>query len=156
MRISIVAVGRNMPGWVEQGFAEYRKRLGTAFRLELREIPLARRSQDPGAQQRRAREARAILRAVPEHDRMLALDLHGEPWSTEELAARLADWQMSGASYSLLIGGPDGLDSALLQRADHRWSLSPLTLPHPLVRVVLVEQLYRAWTINTHHPYHRQ
>jgi 23S rRNA (pseudouridine1915-N3)-methyltransferase len=83
------------------------------------------------------------------------LDVQGRSLSTEQLAARLADWQMSGNNYSLVIGGPDGVDRSLLQQAELCWSLSPLTLPHPLVRVVLVEQLYRAWTINAGHPYHR-
>ncbi len=85
----------------------------------------------------------------------MALDVLGKPWSTETLAQRLSDWQMNGRNVSLLVGGPDGLSRACLDRADMKWSLSALTLPHPLVRVVLAEQLYRAWTITVNHPYHR-
>ena len=155
MRVTIIAVGRKMPSWVEQGFSEYRKRLPPSLKLELREIPLARRGKDYNALQCMAMEAEAILKAVPERDRLLALDVKGDRWSTAELAEKFSDWQSSGASYSLLIGGPDGMDESLLRQADLRWSLSPLTLAHPLVRVIVLEQLYRAWTINTHHPYHR-
>ena len=93
--------------------------------------------------------------ALPARDKLVVLDVTGRSFSTEALAGRLADWQMSGDNVSLVIGGPDGVEPALLQEAELCWSLSPLTLPHPLVRVVLVEQIYRAWTINAGHPYHR-
>ena len=94
-------------------------------------------------------------KTLPEGDRVIALDVRGSAWSTEQLAEELSDWQMAGTNVSLLIGGPDGLSRDCLQRARQRWSLSALTLPHPLVRVVLAEQLYRAWTITAGHPYHR-
>ena len=96
-----------------------------------------------------------MLKAIPDGDKVIALDVKGKSWSTEELAQQLGDWQMSGDNYSLLIGGPDGLSPQCLARAGCRWSLSNLTLPHPLVRVLLAEQLYRAWTITVNHPYHR-
>jgi 23S rRNA (pseudouridine1915-N3)-methyltransferase len=86
---------------------------------------------------------------------LIVLDVTGRSFSTEQLAVELLEWQMSGCNYSLVIGGPDGVDNHLLQQADQLWSLSPLTLPHPLVRILLVEQLYRAWSINAGHPYHR-
>ncbi len=145
-----------MPGWVEQGFAEYHKRFHREVNLSLREIPLAARGKDNHPEQYMLREAAAIRQALPERDRLIALDVRGESWSTEQLAQQLSRWQMDGDNISLLLGGPDGIHPGLLQEADLRWSLSPLTLPHPLVRVVLVEQLYRAWTINARHPYHRQ
>ena len=145
-----------MPAWVNQGVAEYSKRMPREWKLEWREIPLARRGKDANAQQLCAREGEQILKAVPAGDRVIALDVRGKRLSTEQLAAQLKDWQMSGDSYSLLIGGPDGLSPACLERADKRWSLSDLTLPHPLVRILLAEQLYRAWTITVNHPYHRQ
>lgn len=144
-----------MPGWVEQGVDEYSKRLPREIRLDIREIPLAGRGKDLPPARAKAVEAEAMLRAIPDRDRVIALDIGGRQWSTEQLARQLADWQMSAQNYSLIIGGPEGIASDLLARADLRWSLSPLTLPHPLVRVLLIEQLYRAWSINNNHPYHR-
>ena len=145
-----------MPAWVNQGVEEYGKHMPREWKLEWREIPLARRGKDANAQQLCAREGEQILKAVPAGDRVIALDVRGARLSTEQLAEQLKDWQMSGDSHSLLIGGPDGLSPACLERADKRWSLSDLTLPHPLVRILLAEQLYRAWTITVNHPYHRQ
>ncbi len=155
MRLTIVAVGGRMPAWVDEGVADYGKRLPRELRLQWREIPLARRGRDSKPEQLREAEGEQILRAVPDGDRVLALDVAGKAWSTLQLADQLSAWQMSGDNYSLLIGGPDGLSSGCLERAERRWSLSALTLPHPLVRVLLVEQLYRAWTITVNHPYHR-
>ena len=144
-----------MPAWVEQAVTEYSKRLPPEIKLSLRELPLAKRGKDGNAARAMAQEAVAIRRVIPERDRIIALDVSGRSWSTDQLAVELAEWQMSTDNYSLLIGGPDGLDPDLLREAHVRWSLSALTLPHPLVRVILVEQLYRAWTINAKHPYHR-
>ena len=155
MRISVVAVGTKMPRWVTEGIAEYAVRLPRELRLEWCEIPLARRGKDSRAEQLRQREGEQILKAIPGGDRVIALDVQGKALSTEQLANELQEWQMSGDNYSLLVGGPDGLSTACLQRAERRWSLSTLTLPHPLVRVLLAEQLYRAWTITVNHPYHR-
>ena len=156
MRLTIVTVGGKMPAWVQEGVAEYSRRLPREFKLNWCEIPLARRGKDATADQLREREGEQILKAIPSGDRVLALDVRGRSWSTPQLADQLRDWQMSGDNYSLLIGGPDGLSEACLARAERRWSLSDLTLPHPLVRVILAEQLYRAWTITVNHPYHRE
>jgi 23S rRNA (pseudouridine1915-N3)-methyltransferase len=156
MRLSIIAVGTKMPAWVEQGVEEYGRRMPRELKLAWREIPLARRGKDSRPQQLCAREGQQLLKAVPAGDRVIALDVRGKRISTEQLAQQLESWQMSGDNYSLLIGGPDGLSSDCLERAEQRWSLSDLTLPHPLVRVLLAEQLYRAWTITVNHPYHRQ
>ena len=155
MQINLIAVGTKMPGWVEQGVGEYSKRLPAELKLAIREIPLGRRGK--GADIRRAIEAegKQMLAAVGHRDRVIALDVQGKPWSTEHLAAELRDWQQQGDNISLLVGGPDGLAPECLQRAQQRWSLSALTLPHPLVRILLAEQLYRAWSINMNHPYHR-
>ena len=155
MRLSIVAVGSKMPTWVEQGVHDYAVRMPRELKLQWREIPLAKRGKDNNAQMLCRREGEQILKAVPEGDKVIALDVKGVSWSTEELAQKLGDWQMSGDNYSLLIGGPDGLSPQCLERASQQWSLSKLTLPHPLVRVLLAEQLYRAWTITVKHPYHR-
>ncbi len=144
-----------MPDWVAQGFAEYRKRLAHELPLELVELK-------PGARGKGRDDARAIhdegaalLAALPRDAHAVALDGGGKPWSSDELAAQLARWRMSGRDLALLIGGPDGHAPEVLARAEQRWSLGPLTLPHMLVRLVLAEQLYRATTILAGHPYHR-
>ncbi|RLQ21244.1 23S rRNA (pseudouridine(1915)-N(3))-methyltransferase RlmH [Seongchinamella sediminis] len=156
MRISIVTIGTRMPAWVSQGVAEYSKRMPRELRVEWKELPLAARGKGSNAGQLKEREGEQILKAIPATDRVIALDVGGKPVSTEGLAGQLSDWQMSGDNYSLLIGGPDGLSAACLARAERSWSLSALTLPHPLVRILLAEQLYRAWTITVNHPYHRE
>jgi 23S rRNA (pseudouridine1915-N3)-methyltransferase len=155
MRISIIAVGTKMPAWVTQGIDEYCRRLPRELNVQWREIPLARRTRDARAEQLMEREGEQILKAVPAGDRVIALDVKGKRLSTPALARELSAWQMSGDNFSLLVGGPDGLSPQCLQRANSRWSLSDLTLPHPLVRILLAEQLYRAWTITVNHPYHR-
>ena len=155
MRISIIAVGTKMPGWVNQGVEEYCRRLPREIKLEWREIPLAQRGKDSKPELLCEREGEHILKAIPARDQVVAMDVLGKRISTPKLAKQLSAWQMSGDDYSLLIGGPDGLSPQCLARAQMKWSLSDLTLPHPLVRVLLAEQLYRAWTITVNHPYHR-
>lgn len=156
MRISVIAVGTKMPAWVAAGVSEYTKRFPRELQLQWREITLSHRGKDANTQQLCVTEGEKILKAIPAGDRVIALDVEGKRVSTQYLAQQLRDWQMSGDNYSLLIGGPDGLSGACLERANLRWSLSDLTLPHPLVRVLLAEQLYRAWTITVNHPYHRE
>ena len=145
-----------MSKWVEQGVDEYAKRLPREIKLVWREIPLAQRKGDASVAQLCEREGEKILKAIPSDDFVIALDVVGKRLSTENFAQALGDWQMSGQNYSILIGGPDGLSPGCLDRANKKWSLSDLTLPHPLVRVLFIEQLYRAWTITANHPYHRQ
>lgn len=144
-----------MPKWVDVGSEEYTKRLGADLKIEWVELPLGKRSKGFDVQRAIQSESDAMLAAIGKGDGVIALDVKGRAWSTEELADRLKNWQMSGRNYSLLIGGPDGLSQACLQLAEVKWSLSALTFPHPLVRVILAEQLYRAWSINNNHPYHR-
>lgn len=144
-----------MPKWVEQGVDEYTKRLPPELKLEFKEIALGKRGKGADIQRAINAEGQQMMATIGQHDRVIALDVLGKPWSTEKLAVELQHWQLEGDNISLLVGGPDGLADACLQRANQRWSLSALTLPHPLVRIVLAEQLYRAWTINSHHPYHR-
>lgn len=155
MRIHLLAVGTRMPSWVVEGYREYTKRLPRECSLQLVEIPPAKRHKSLSAEQARQQEGQAILAALPKDCSVVALDVRGKPWSTETLATQLDDWLVSGRDVALLVGGPDGLSDACLERADQHWSLSALTYPHALVRIVLAEQLYRAWTINTGHPYHR-
>ena len=156
MRISIVTVGTKMPAWVDEGVQEYHRRMPRELKVDWKTLPLAARGKNTRPAQYREQEGEQILKTIPEGDRVIALDVRGKSLSTEQLAESLRQWQMSGDNYSLLIGGPDGLSDACLQRAERRWSLSALTLPHPLVRILLSEQLYRAWTITVNHPYHRE
>jgi len=147
-----------MPAWVQEGYAEYARRLPREISLEMVEIPLGNRGQKNApalVEKARQKEGEAMLAALGPRDHVVALDVQGRPWSTEQLSQQLAEWQMLGENVSLLVGGPDGLSADCLARARQRWSLSPLTLPHPLVRVLLAEQLYRAWTLLAGHPYHK-
>ena len=155
-RISIVAVGKRMPDWIQTGFAEYKKRLSQDVTLELIEVAPAHRSRSTITQRLRQQEAQSILDALPPHTHVIALDETGKRQKTMQLAARMQDWIDQGINISLIIGGADGLDESVLAAAHERWSLSDYTLPHALVRVVLAEQIYRAWTILKNHPYHRE
>lgn len=155
MRIKIIAVGTKMPAWVETGFAEYAKRLPRDFSVQVVELALGPRGKNASIDKAIAKEGELMAAAIPAGDYVIALDVKGKPWGTEQLAQNFMDWRMEHSNFSILIGGPDGLAPACLQRAHARWSLSALTLPHPLVRIVLVEQLYRAWTIINNHPYHK-
>ena len=145
-----------MPAWVDQGVAEYTKRVPHDFKVEFEEIPLGARR--PGSDLKKAmqQESAAVLaRLKNSKEKVIALDVLGKAWSSEALAKVAEGWRMEGRDIALLIGGPDGLSDECLQLAEQRWSLSALTLPHPLVRVLLAEQLYRAWTLLSGHPYHR-
>ena len=154
MLIRVLAVGTKMPQWVQTGVSEYSKRLPKDHSLEWQEIPQSRRSKESPAQ-RMIDEAQAIERHLKPVDTVIILDVEGQPIATEGIAAALENWRMEAAKPVFLIGGPDGLAPSLKAKAAARWSLGRITLPHPLVRVVLSEQLYRAWSINVGHPYHR-
>jgi 23S rRNA (pseudouridine1915-N3)-methyltransferase len=151
MRVRLTAVGRGMPRWVAAGFEDYARRLPPTCRLELREVPAARG--DPVSMRRQ--EGQALLAAVPERAHRVALELDGKPWSTGDLARQLERWLASGRDVALLVGGAEGLDPDVLEQCDARWSLSRLTFPHQLVRVIVAEQIYRAWSLLQGHPYHR-
>ena len=144
-----------MPDWVESGYRDYAKRLPPECSLNLIEVEPRRRGKTAGPEQARADEAERILKSIPKGAGVTALDGRGEAWSTEELACRMAVWLSEGHDRALLVGGPDGLADDCLARADQRWSLSNLTFPHALVRVILAEQVYRAWSLLNGHPYHR-
>ncbi|PFG09776.1 23S rRNA (pseudouridine(1915)-N(3))-methyltransferase RlmH [Marinobacter sp. LV10MA510-1] len=155
MRLRLICVGQKMPDWVSAGYLDYARRMPPELSLELVEIAMAHRGKNPDIPRLMQRESDAILAATQPKDRVVALEVEGRPWSTEKLAAQLENWQQDGRDVNFLVGGPDGLADACRQRADQQWSLSSLTLPHPLVRIVLAEQLYRAWSITRNHPYHR-
>ena len=152
MRAHIIAVGERMPAWVADGFAEYRKRLSRDLPLELVEVKPRGKNRD--AAHARDAEGEALLAAARDMH-TVALDGRGESWSSEELARQLAKWRMGGRDVAFLIGGAEGHSDSVLKRADQRWSLGALTLPHMLVRLIVAEQLYRAATILAGHPYHR-
>ena len=155
MHLSVAAVGQRMPGWVEEAWTEYTRRIPSNLGLSLAEIPLAKRGRNADTARLKITESEALYKAMPDRARVIALDVKGQTWSTEKLAANLQQWMTDGRDVGFMIGGPDGISKDILQKAERRWSLGPLTLPHPLVRVVLAEQLYRAWTITQNHPYHR-
>jgi 23S rRNA (pseudouridine1915-N3)-methyltransferase len=142
MRIRLIAAGTRLPGWVDAGVADYARRFGHGLKFELVEIPLAR-------------EAERMRKALREGDYVVALEVQGRSMATPELARWLAARMASGRDLALLVGGPDGLDAGLSTTADFRWSLSPLTWPHALVRILVAEQLYRAHSLLQGHPYHR-
>ncbi len=144
-----------MPGWVETGYQEYAKRLPPECALHLVEIEPGHRGKGASVEIARREEGGRLLAALPKGVQVIALDERGRAWSTAELSRQLAAWLAEGRDLALLVGGPEGLDPTCRARADRLWSLSPLTFPHPLVRVILAEQLYRAWSLLTGHPYHR-
>lgn len=155
MKAKLVSVGERMPAWVAEGFSEYRKRLSRELPLDLLEIPLGARGKGRDPARAKADEGAAVLAALGRDVHVVALDGRGKPWSSEQLAAQLAQWRQSGRDLAILIGGPDGHAEPVFARADQHWSLGPLTLPHMLVRLLVAEQLYRAVTILEGHPYHR-
>ena len=153
--IRLLAVGNKMPDWVEAGFKDYAKRFTPACQLELVEIPPEKRTKNSDIPRIIEREGEKLLSAIKPGHFVIALEVTGKSWSTPQLAEHIKQWQLNGRNIDILIGGPDGLSTACLQKAELKWSLSPLTLPHPLVRIVVAEQLYRAFSILQNHPYHR-
>ena len=152
MRIRILAIGTKMPSWVQEGFEEYAKRFTAGCSLELYEIPAEKRGKNTDVARIIEREGEKLLAAVKPHHHIIALEIKGQAWSTKQLTRELKTWQTHGSHIDLLVGGPDGLSAACREKAHAHWSLSPLTLPHPLVRIILAEQLYRAVSILQNHP----
>ncbi len=155
MKINVIALGDKMPATINQLVAEYSKRLPSELKLHWHEIPLQKRSKSMDLAKIQAIESEKILAKIEDHDHVVALDEKGELWNTHQLSQHLQSWMQHGKTVHFLIGAPEGLTAPCKARANQIWSLSPLTFPHPLVRPLLVEQLYRAWTILNNHPYHR-
>ena len=155
MKLLVIAVGQRVPDWAQTAWADYAKRFPPELRLELKAIKTEPRSGGKTTEQIMTAERQRIEAAIPSGTHVVALDERGSALTTAALAAKLSQWQAQGGDVALLIGGPDGLHPALRQAAHERIRLSDLTLPHAMVRVLLVEQLYRAWSINAGHPYHR-
>jgi len=155
LRLVLIAASNRQPAWVDAGYAEYAERLRGRCKLELKVVPLARRTGSSSAERALADEGARMARAIPADAQVVALAEAGGSLSTKDLAANLERWAERGAPVALLLGGPDGLGADALARATERWSLSPLTLPHGLARIVVAEALYRAWSLLGNHPYHR-
>jgi 23S rRNA (pseudouridine1915-N3)-methyltransferase len=155
MKAKLIAVGERAPSWVAQGFAEYQKRLSHWLPLELVEIEPGIRGKGRDAARATTDEGARVLSALPKSAHVVALDVPGKAWTSEQLARRLEHWRGLGRDLSFLIGGPEGHAPEVIARADESWSLSPLTLPHMLVRLLVAEQLYRAAALLANHPYHR-
>lgn len=149
MQCQVIAVGQKMPSWCRQACEEYAKRLTRFLTYSFIEVPT-----DP--QGKKENEGRKILQKIPPHHIVIALDERGQSWSTVDFSKKMATWQQQSQALSFVIGGPNGLSAECLERANIKWSLSALTFPHPLVRVLLLEQFYRAMSLLANHPYHRE
>ena len=155
MQLIIAAVGHKMPAWIETGFEEYAKRMPPECKLVLKEIKPIDRASNKNAEAVMAQERTRIEAVLPKGGRIIALDERGQDLTTMQMSQLLTQWQQQGGDVTFVIGGADGLDSDLKKNADMLIRISSLTLPHGLVRVLLAEQLYRAWSITQNHPYHR-
>ena len=144
-----------MPGWVQQGYDDYAKRLPRECELVLKEIPAGKRGKNSDIARIVKEEGERMIVAMPQNTHVVTLDIPGKPWTTPELAQAMQRWLANGQSLSLLVGGPEGLAEEVKVLARESWSLSKLTFPHPLVRIIVAEQLYRAWSLLNNHPYHR-
>ena len=157
MKIYLVTIGNRMPGWVEEGTHEYQKRLPGNFELIVKALPLAKRTKSSSDIKKICEsEGKSLLKAVSPDHHLIALDVTGKVHSTKSMAERFRSVMESGRNISMIVGGPDGLSSECLEAANEIWSLSALTLPHTVVRIVVAEQVYRAWSVLNGHPYHRQ
>ena len=158
MKIRILTIGQKMPAWVLTGFEDYFKRFQPFVQTQVVELPMAKRGKNDSEAdilKYRNIEGDSILNALKQNEVLIALEVGGREFSTEKLAETMKGWMLEGHDIALAIGGPDGHSEAVRKAAAWHWSLSKLTLPHPLVRVMLIEQLYRAMSINHNHPYHR-
>lgn len=155
MRAEIVSIAARVPSWVREGFEDYAQRLGSGLTLRCVDLPLARRGRGGPSARGLEEEGERLLAGAGKNARLIALDRCGSMWSSEELARQLELWRRDGRALCFLVGGPDGLAPICLARAEARWSLGALTLPHALVRILIAEQLYRAQCILAGHPYHR-
>jgi 23S rRNA (pseudouridine1915-N3)-methyltransferase len=155
MQIHLIAIGQKMPAWVKQGYDEYARRMTLECQIKLVEIPSGKRSKSADIKRILQLEGERMLAAIPKGAEVIALDVKGKDWNTEAVASQMKNWMQTGHDVALLVGGPEGLAPACIERAKQKWSLSRLTYPHPLVRIILAEQLYRATTILKNHPYHK-
>lgn len=156
MHIRLLAVGDRQPAWVDDAFQKYAARLPRDWKFRIDTLATVRRSKNDKSHKAMLAEGEQILGKTQADEQVVLLDERGKQLTSKGLAERLSDWQGDGRNVCLVIGGPDGVSDAVKQRADFTWSLSQLTLPHGMARVLLAEQLYRAWSLQTGHPYHRE
>ena len=156
MRIQVVAVGNKMPKWVVEGTNEYVRRFPADCQLYFTEVAPGKRGKNADVKRILLDEGQRCLQQIPKGNKIVTLEVLGQSWSTPQLAEQLEKWKMDGRDISLLIGGPEGLSEECQQASEQKWSLSKLTLPHPMVRVIVAESIYRAWSVTQNHPYHRE
>jgi len=156
MKVHLIAVGKKMPEWINAGYAEFSKRMPPELQINLIEITPSTRNKSTPIEKNIKEEGERIQSAIPANSKLIVLDEKGKNFSSIDLSRKIEGWLPMGQDISLVIGGADGIDPEIKQQADEKWSLSSFTLPHALVRVVVVEQLYRAWSILKGHPYHRE
>ncbi len=155
MKIRLLSITHKAPNWINEGYEDYVKRLPPSCPLEFIPIPAEKRTSHADLARITQREGEKLLAAIKPNDFVIAMSIDGKLWSTEQLAQELKKWQQGGRDIALLVGGPEGLAASCLERANQKWSLSPLTFPHIIVRVLIAEQIYRASSILQQHPYHR-
>jgi 23S rRNA (pseudouridine1915-N3)-methyltransferase len=155
MQVNLISVGNKMPGWVQQGYEEYAKRMPRECEVVLKEILPGKRGKNCDVARIIKEEGERMIKAIPPRTHVVTLDIPGKPWTTPKLSIAMKQWLESGQNVALMIGGPEGLSDSVRELARESWSLSNLTFPHPIVRVLVAEQLYRAWSILKSHPYHR-
>jgi 23S rRNA (pseudouridine1915-N3)-methyltransferase len=155
VQIHLISIGNRMPNWVQLGYEDYAKRLPRECELILKEIPAGKRGKNSDIARIVKDEGERMIAAIPASSHIVTLDLAGKSWTTPELANAMQRWLGNGQSVSLLVGGPEGLAEEVKALARESWCLSKLTFPHPLVRIIVAEQLYRAWSLLNNHPYHR-
>ena len=156
MKLKLIAVGTKMPAWVTTGFQEYARRFPRDMAFELIEINAGKRGKNADINRILQQEGEQMLAAVGKGNRIVTLEVTGKPHTTGQLSQQMANWQMDGRDVCFLVGGPEGLAKECIAASEQKWSLSPLTLPHPMVRVIVAESLYRAWSLLNNHPYHRE
>ena len=156
MQIDLIAIGHRMPSWIEQGFKEYKKRFSPHIDFKLIEIKPVQRSKNINTASILKQETNKIKTALGNHDQIIILDEKGKSINTKQLSVKLNEWKQDQLHIAIIIGGADGLSDDIKQQAHQTWSLSAMTLPHGLVRIIIMEQIYRAWSITQNHPYHRE
>jgi 23S rRNA (pseudouridine1915-N3)-methyltransferase len=155
MQIKVIAIGQNMPSWVDEACKIYQSRLPSNHALEFKSLPIIKRTKSSNIPNIIKQESDSLLKAVSNNSYIIALDATGKSLSTEQMTKRIEDIKLGYSNISFIIGGPDGLSTDLKQKANEIWSLSKLTYAHPVVRVVMAEQIYRCWSLSQNHPYHR-
>lgn len=155
MKINIITIGKASDSWLETGYKEYAKRIPSNCQINLLELPPVKRTKSSNISNLLTMEANRLIAAVPQNSLMIALDEHGQEFNTFELTRKMSVWYQEQQDITLIVGGPDGLAPLVIESAYLVWSLSRLTLPHQLVKIIIIEQIYRAWSIMNNHPYHR-